>query len=100
MLFLASEVLACRRLLPWPDFGVAPASDGELAGVGRGVAGAANVVRRGSGGSIPGIPPPVARQLVSTPNVNPRSNSILAPTSSRRDCGDPGGRCGTGESIN
>ena len=79
-----------------------------MADVGLG-AGAADAVRRTVGGSIPGIPPPVARQPHSVPSTSPRTSKALARSTSRhggtirlrrqrylrRNCGGPYGGCGT-----
>ena len=84
MLFFFNDVLSWLAVWPWPDFGVAAGTEGELAAVGSRVLGRADPVRCACGGSIPGIPPPVVRQALRVPNTKPRTSRALAPSLSRR----------------
>ena len=85
MLFLVRDVLIRYWLSPWPDLGVAAGTEGvPTPVVGLGVAGAAESVRSASGGTSPGIPPPVTRQAPSAPIVTAKTSMALAPITSRR----------------
>jgi dihydropteroate synthase len=106
MLFLVSDVLIRVWLSPRPDFGVVAGTEGVPTPVLLGVVAGADAVRSESGGTIPGIPPPVIRQALSAPIVTARTSSALTPISSRRqdrsrrnrfcrESGDPYGGCGT-----
>src|SRR3954447_331206 len=92
MLFFFSEMLISVLVWPCPDFAVGRGTDGWAAAVGLG-AGAGGAERVACGGSIPGIPPPVARQPQSVPSTSPRTSRAraLATSRSRKSYGG----CGT-----
>lgn len=82
MLFFFSEMLISVLVWPCPDFAVGRGTDGWAAAVGLG-AGAGGADRVACGGSIPGIPPPVARQPQSVPSTSPRTSRARALATSR-----------------